>query len=124
MHIYGLISGEKGRPLGFQMPPQCMDVRDVALAHVRALDVPPRKGKRYFIWGGQAMINTKAVPYIAEKKPELKNRLPSLEGAQEVKVYAKIDAGPAEKDFGTKEYISWEQTLEESVDSLLAWEAK
>ncbi|KIY66066.1 NAD(P)-binding protein [Cylindrobasidium torrendii FP15055 ss-10] len=122
--IYSLISGEKGRPLGFHMPPQCMDIRDVALAHVRALDVPPRKGKRYFIWSGQAFIYTQAVSFIADKWPELKDRLPSVEGAAEVKVYAKIDAGPAERDFGTKDYIPWEKTLEDSVASLLAWETK
>ncbi|KAF8920169.1 hypothetical protein CPB85DRAFT_1372919 [Mucidula mucida] len=77
--LHALVFGETGRPLGPQLPPFYVDVRDVAVAHVRALSVPPGEYKRYLISAGHFTFK-EAVDYIADAHPELRSRLPSLEG--------------------------------------------
>lgn len=122
-HIYSLVFGDAGRPLGFQLAPTFVDVRDVATAHVRALSVPPAPTKRYLVSGG-FLLRKPAVEYLAKAHPTLRERLPSLADAQdfEPSSLSKIDTTKAKKELGMDDYIPWEKTLDDTVASLLALE--
>lgn len=52
-----------------------VDVRDVALAHVRALTVPEAAGKRFYVVGG-FFSNPRLAGIIRRRFPELRGRLP------------------------------------------------
>jgi nucleoside-diphosphate-sugar epimerase len=53
-----------------------VDVRDIALAHVRAMEVPEAGGKRFFITAGH--FDMKEVADIAKKNfPEYADKLPT-----------------------------------------------
>jgi nucleoside-diphosphate-sugar epimerase len=51
------------------------DVRDLALAHMRAIEVPEAGGKRFFITAGY-YSNKRIVDTIRETHPEIAPRLP------------------------------------------------
>ena len=53
-----------------------IDVRDVALAHVRAMEVPEAANKRFFITAG-FFSNKEISDIIGEKFPEMKAGLPT-----------------------------------------------
>ena len=55
-----------------------VDVRDVALAHVRAMTIPEAGGKRFYIVGG-FFSNPKLAGIIRKSYPELEDKLPSRE---------------------------------------------
>ncbi|KAF5354548.1 hypothetical protein D9758_011206 [Tetrapyrgos nigripes] len=117
MHIYGLLNS--GGDLPMQMPPMFCDVRDVAKAHVAAIAADTKLGKRYLINGGDFTWK-QAVEHLTKVMPELKPRLASTEKATPLPgTLCKLDAGPAEKDLGMTEYISWEKTVEDTIKSLL-----
>lgn len=52
-----------------------VDVRDVALAHVRALETPAAGGERFLLVGGH-FSNKLLADIIAETRPELASKLP------------------------------------------------
>jgi nucleoside-diphosphate-sugar epimerase len=52
-----------------------IDVRDLALAHVRAIEVPEAGGNRFFVTAG-AFSNKTVVDFIRETHPELSSKLP------------------------------------------------
>lgn len=54
------------------------DVRDLALAHVRAAERQEAAGKRFFITAGH-FSNREIVDIIAEEFPELRENLPGKE---------------------------------------------
>ncbi|KAJ9148363.1 NAD-dependent epimerase/dehydratase [Pleurostoma richardsiae] len=54
------------------------DVRDVAEAHVQALQTPEAGGQRFFIVGGY-FSNKKIVDLIRQLRPDLSHRLPAKE---------------------------------------------
>ncbi|KAK3324867.1 ketoreductase [Apodospora peruviana] len=55
-----------------------VDVRDVALAHVRALEVPQAGGNRFLVAAGH-MSNKKIAEAVIATHPELRSRLPAAE---------------------------------------------
>jgi len=117
--IYQLISGqlpEEGLPL-------FVDVRDVAQAHVLALKNKSVIGKRVLLSGGPFTFY-ETVKLIAEKRPELKSRLPSLEGAKPVTAAAasKVDTSIAE-ELGLS-FTPYEKCLFDTIDALLEKEKK
>ncbi|KAK2753699.1 methylglyoxal reductase (NADPH-dependent) gre2 [Onygenales sp. PD_40] len=57
-----------------------VDVRDVALAHVLAAEVPEAAGKRFFITAGK-FSNREMAEVIAQEFPELKGKVPEDEEA-------------------------------------------
>lgn len=109
--------------------------RDNALAHVRALSVPPLeegRKKRFIISSGDMKWDD-AVRYLSEKRPEVRARLPDLEGAQLAREHFKLDTGLSEEYLGIGPgkvgegeggVIGWKEMLVESVDFILAWEKK
>ena len=52
-----------------------VDVRDVALAHVRAIEVPEAGGQRFFVTAGY-FSNKEIVDIVRETRPELESKLP------------------------------------------------
>lgn len=132
--VYALIAGEKGRAPPMQLSPYFIDVRDVATAHVRALTVPPvpvsdanAPAKRFLISGG-VFSWKEAAAYLAAARPELRDRLPSLDapgpgpGLLSTSTISTIDTAPARETLGLTEYIGWKDTVSATVDSLLALE--
>jgi nucleoside-diphosphate-sugar epimerase len=119
--IYQLISGET-KTLPPDGLPLFADVRDVARAHILALQSDSVIGKRVLLSGGPfTMYNT--IQLIAEKRPELKSRLPSLEGAKpDPRPISNVDTSIA-KDLGLS-FISYETCLLDTVDALLQKEGK
>jgi nucleoside-diphosphate-sugar epimerase len=73
--ILGIMQGkmkEKVAPTGAWI---WVDVRDVALAHVRAIELLEAAGKRFFITAGY-MTNKDLIDVIRDEFPELRSRLP------------------------------------------------
>ncbi|KAH8107518.1 hypothetical protein DFH11DRAFT_1636391 [Phellopilus nigrolimitatus] len=123
--VYGLISGEPGRALPPFPSPYFVDVRDVALAHVRALDAPkaPANTHKRFLVAGGAFTWAAAAEHLAVVRPELKARLPDTSsGTPLPDTLSKNDVGLAAKMLGLKEYIPWEKTIEDTIDNLLVLE--
>ncbi|EJF56274.1 NAD(P)-binding protein, partial [Dichomitus squalens LYAD-421 SS1] len=124
--LYQLIVGEAGRPLPYQISPFWVDVRDVALAHVRALELPPlpqgadRQEKRFLIASPVALTFDSAVKHLYDTRPELRKRLPSLEEVSQFPgPLSKNDTTRAKEVLGITEYVDWRKTLEETIDALV-----
>ncbi|TFK80680.1 NAD-P-binding protein [Polyporus arcularius HHB13444] len=131
--LYQLIAGAPGRPLPVQLPPYCCHVRDAARAHILALDVPKVAAgadvelKRFVVAGPGEILNDWAVKTLLARRPALKDRLPTLEGAPELPgKLSTVDTTRAREVLGLKEYKGAEETLLETVDALLeiekAWQ--
>jgi nucleoside-diphosphate-sugar epimerase len=125
--LYAFLVGEPDRKWPSQVAPFSIDVRDVATAHVRALKVPATpedvQKKRYLVLGG-TFLNQDAVQLIAEKRPELKDRLPNLANAPPAPgTPTKTDCTRAKVDLGLTDYISWQQYVIDTVDDLV-WAEK
>lgn len=124
--IYGLISSLPSMPA--DQLPLFVHARDVADAHVRAISKHSRgaSGRRFLLCGGKFNWAL-AVHYIAERFPELKERLPK--GWEESKPNEKalneeiagIDTSPAEEVLGMQ-FKGWQKTLEETIQRLLELE--
>ncbi|PWN86503.1 NAD(P)-binding protein, partial [Acaromyces ingoldii] len=120
--IYAMISSLDEMP-GDHLPLYC-DVRDVALAHVLAVEKEGAMGSRYLTSGG-LFTWPQAAHLLAEKRPELKSRLPK--NWEQVPVedvsskFASIDTSHAQKQLGLQ-FRSWQSTFLDSVDSLVELE--
>ena len=85
-YIYGLIAGAPDRPISgydpaLRAPPLHVDVRDVARAHVLALKAPPSADEpKRFIVSSSRFTWKEAIEFIAQARPELKERLPVITG--------------------------------------------
>jgi len=120
--IYQLISGEGGRPLPPQLPPYAIDVRDAARAHITALELPKGavpKQKRFIISAGPILWRD-AVEYISKTQPELRDRLPSIENPPPLPgPLSTIDTSFAREHLHIANYISLQETVTATLDSLL-----
>jgi nucleoside-diphosphate-sugar epimerase len=124
--IYGLISGAPGRPIGGydtarDGSPQSVDVRDVARAHVLALKVPPnRDAPKRFIVSPNTFTWKEAVEFLAQARPELKERLPVVTGKEPaVPPHSRFDTSATETILGLKSYVKWQDTVLDTIDDLL-----
>lgn len=120
--IYQLISGEGGRPLPPQFVPYAIDVRDAARAHIAALELPKgavQKPKRFIVSGGTVLLpNT--IEHISKTRPELKDRLPSIENPASLPgPLSTIDTSLAKKYLHMTDHISLQDTVIATLDSLL-----
>ncbi|KAJ5483241.1 hypothetical protein N7530_002487 [Penicillium desertorum] len=96
-----------------------VDVRDVALAHVRAIEVPEAGGERFFVVAG--FFSNKELADIArETHPKLESKLPSADSPCDFpeNIY-EIDNNKSQKVLGLK-YRPLKQTVSDTIDSLLA----
>ncbi|KAM5541055.1 hypothetical protein V8D89_005366 [Ganoderma adspersum] len=124
--IYQLIAGEPGRALPLQLPPYYCNVRDVARAHVLALNLPKLalgtdvRDKRFIVAGPGAILWADAVKTLTAQRPALKDRLPTLENAPPLPgPLSKVDTTRAKEVLGVKEYVGQDETLLETVDALV-----
>lgn len=60
-----------------------VDVRDVALAHVRAIEVPQAGGQRFFVVAGH-FSNKRIADIIRETHPELASQLPPADAVDDL----------------------------------------
>ena len=96
-----------------------VDVRDAALGHVRAIEVPEAGGKRIFLTAGY-YSNKRIVDAIRETHPELESKLPSIDIPDDlpVDVYG-YDNSRARELLGL-EFHSLKDSIGDTVTSLLA----
>ena len=100
-----------------------VDVRDVALAHVRAMTVPEAAGKRFYVVGGH-FSNKRIADIIRVARPELDAELPPTDAADDLPadVY-RFDNGRSREVLGIQ-YRDLETSVLDTVDSMLALAAK
>ncbi|OQE41845.1 hypothetical protein PENCOP_c004G06626 [Penicillium coprophilum] len=96
-----------------------VDVRDVALAHVRAIEVAEAGGQRFFVTAG-FFSNKKLADIIRETHPQLESTLPPADSPSDFpeNIY-EIDNTKSQKVLGLN-YRPLKQTVSDTVDSLLA----
>ncbi|OJJ58614.1 hypothetical protein ASPSYDRAFT_44997 [Aspergillus sydowii CBS 593.65] len=93
-----------------------VDVRDVALAHIRAIEVPEAGAQRFFITAGH-YTNKDIVDIIRDAYPELKDRLPEATSDLPQDVYG-YDNSKSTQVLGLK-YGSLKEAVVDTVKSLL-----
>lgn len=103
------------------------DVRDVAEAHVLALNSPPASSvnrKRIVFASPHGCDYNAVVALIAEKRPELKERLTKSTAPPFLFDRARIDFGRIHQVLGLhiNDFTAFEDTILDTVDSLLAVE--
>ena len=99
-----------------------VDVRDVALAHVRALTVPEAGGKRFYVVGG-FFSNPRLVQIVRQHFPELENRLPGEATVTDdfPENHWRFDNRRSREVLGI-EYRSLEESVVDTVRSILEFE--
>ncbi|KAI3400410.1 hypothetical protein diail_3427 [Diaporthe ilicicola] len=100
-----------------------VDVRDVALAHVRAATTPAAGGKRFYVVAGH-FSNKRLADVIRDRYPELDGRLPpeGAEGDFPADVYG-FDNSRSREVLGL-EYRGLEDSVADTVGSILEWQAR
>ena len=95
------------------------DVRDLALAHVKAAELPEAANKRYFVTAGY-FSNEEIADIIRENFPELKNELPAKGtkggGYPDGGIY-KYDNSRIKEELGIK-FRSLKESIVDAVKSL------
>jgi len=123
-HLIAPSNGPDPKELPADRLPIFVDVRDVALAHVRALENIDQgaAGRRYITSAGH-FFWAEAVEHLRKVRPGLKDRLPVVpQGWKKPDPVARMDTSLANEFLGMKEFISWQKTLKDSVDNLLEME--
>jgi len=98
-----------------------VDVRDLALAHVKAIETPDAAGKRFFIVAGK-FSNREIADVVRKHFPEYHDKLPTPEtkgGDYPEGGMYKYDNSRAEKILGLK-WTPFEQSIIDTVKSLKA----
>ncbi|KAL4938045.1 hypothetical protein BDV06DRAFT_201832 [Aspergillus oleicola] len=95
-----------------------VDVRDVALAHIRAIEVADAGAKRYFVTAGH-YANKDIVDIIRDAYPELEDRLPPKDSPSDLPkdIYG-YDNSQSIQVLGLK-YRSLKESVVDTVKSLL-----
>ncbi|KAH0431435.1 ketoreductase [Colletotrichum camelliae] len=101
--------------------PLWVDVRDVALAHVKAMETDQAAGKRFFVTSG-FYSNAKMGKIVWNKFPDLREKLPGLDsmgGAPNPNLKSfGYNTSRAEEVLGMK-WTAYENTVVDSVKSLM-----
>ncbi|KAJ9652406.1 methylglyoxal reductase (NADPH-dependent) gre2 [Neophaeococcomyces mojaviensis] len=95
-----------------------VDVRDLALAHVRAIERPEAAGKRFFVTAG-FFNNAKVADIIKKNFPDLKSKLPQNYEEDPKEYPYKIDNSRSKEVLGLQ-YRSLEDSITDLVKSLQA----
>ncbi|KAL4243870.1 NAD(P)-binding domain superfamily protein [Abortiporus biennis] len=117
--IYALI-----RPHGnIPIHPSWIDVRDVAQAAVNALTAPPasKVGRKRIPLSGEWFSFKDAAKYVAEVRPELKNRISEQAKKAPPVSESQIDNSRA-REILRIELTPWKKTVIDAVDDLLELE--
>ena len=125
--MYDFLKGPSA-PVPPTRVPIVIDVRDCALAHVRALERPEAAGKRIAMAAGSVM-NQKIVDHLHTAFPELQDRLVRGEPGAQVdagqpfsKPIATLDTTRATEWLGLTSLRSWQESVEDSMRALLEFE--
>ncbi|KAJ5938589.1 hypothetical protein N7466_001723 [Penicillium verhagenii] len=95
-----------------------VDVRDVALAHVKAIEIAEAGGQRFFVVAGY-FSNKQAVDAIRETHPKLESKLPSPTTVDDFPSNIfEFDNSKSREVLGLK-YRPFKQTISDTADSLL-----
>lgn len=99
-----------------------VDVRDVALAHVRALTVPEAGGKRFYVVGG-FFSNARLAGIMRAAYPGLADRLPPAAGVRDdfPDDHWAFDNSRSREVLGL-EYTGLEKSVVDTVESILRFE--
>ncbi|AEO67349.1 uncharacterized protein THITE_2144733 [Thermothielavioides terrestris NRRL 8126] len=121
----GSVSGSDGGGIPPTSPVfTFVDVRDVALAHVRALTVPAAGSKRFYVVGGY-FSNAQIVGVVRKRFPALRDRLPGEdeEAAAEdfPRDHWRFDNARSREVLGL-EYRGLEESVVDTVRSILAFQ--
>jgi nucleoside-diphosphate-sugar epimerase len=100
------------------MPFMFVDVRDVAAAHVKALELPEAGGQRFFIVSSY-FSNKRIANVIRLTHPELTDRLPSADSLDDFppKIYG-FDNSKSRKVLGMT-YRDLKTSVDDTVTSML-----
>jgi len=99
-----------------------VDVRDLALGHLRAFETPDAAGQRFLI--GSHFDYQTAVDGLHARFPQLKDRVPvGTPGAGATEAVYKVDGSKTERVLGIK-YTPLATTIGDTVEQLLEWETK
>ncbi|KAJ7593855.1 hypothetical protein C8J56DRAFT_1120765 [Mycena floridula] len=124
--LYSLITGGPGGPNTYPAVPvgHMVDVRDVAKAHVKSLDVPPlRNGKdKRLIIMSKVFTWKELAQFLRQKRPELASRLPNEEAVSGPQTSAPLNIDLAKEVLGLSTYIPWGETVLATIDEGLRWE--
>jgi nucleoside-diphosphate-sugar epimerase len=117
--IRDFIQGKAKEQIPATPIPIWIDVRDLALAHVTAIEVPDAAGKRFFATSGY-FTNKEIVEIIRKNFPEYRDQLPaeSVKGGEGPDGgFAKVDNSRIQKVLGIK-FTSFEDSMVDLVRSL------
>jgi nucleoside-diphosphate-sugar epimerase len=125
--VYGLIAGGPDGPNTYPSINigHFVDVRDIARAHVLALDAPqvPGRHKRMIIHADIFKWKD-AVEVIKKAHPELAPRLPSADAVPPAQTDAPLDTTFAREVLGLKEYIPWQESVLAAIEVCLEHERR
>ena len=96
-----------------------VDVRDVALAHVKAIEVPAAGGSRFFVTAGH-FANKDLADNIRETHPEFASKLPPKDIPSDFPADVYGYNNKKSIDILGLEYIPLKKTVADTVDTLLA----
>lgn len=98
--------------------PIWIDVRDLALAHVKAIETPDAGGKRFFVVSSEYFSNREILNIIRKNFKEYDDKLPaeSVKGG-EAPEFAKLDNERVKGLLG-KPFISFETSMVDLIKSL------
>lgn len=94
-----------------------VDVRDVALAHVRAMTRPEAAGKRFLLCQGK-MSNAEIAQIGIEEFPELRSKVPEVLESDEPTTLFDIDATQSKEVLGI-EYRELRVTIVDAIKALI-----
>lgn len=114
--IYRFINGSTKEP-GDTAFPLCVDVRDVATAHLKAYKTPEASNQRFAVTLGNFTYQ-RVCDIIREKFPELKDKVPEGTPGEAYPDFFSLSNEKAKKVLGM-EFIGLEQMVVYTVKSLL-----
>lgn len=95
-----------------------VDVRDVALSHLRAMTVPEAGGHRFYVVGGH-FSNKRIADIIREHFPQLQEQLPPMETVDDLPDDVYQFNNSKSKQLLGVEYHSLEKSVVDTVQSIL-----
>ncbi|KAK7203254.1 hypothetical protein BZA70DRAFT_73155 [Myxozyma melibiosi] len=116
--VYSLMKVE-GKTIPPTRVPVWVDVRNVAMAHVLALDNPVTDNQRYLVSAGNITWEQICI-YLRKAFPELEGKVPTIPDESEEKEFFSTDNTKSIKDMGI-EYISLEQSIYDLAKQLIDW---
>ncbi|KAF7340215.1 NAD-P-binding protein [Mycena venus] len=98
--------------------PVYVDARDVALAHVRAVERDAAKGQRYLLIGG-VYVPDQFIDVIHRRFPELRGNLPPVDLLKVGQLGFKYNSSKATEELGIQ-YTALETMVADTISSILA----